>query len=322
MEIYENFFQITKDDDAYGFAAYACATQFEGDIFVEHDVDDIKLRIRVLKYVNGVTKVEGLDYEMVEGLDDSEDDRVIALVDGFDVTVPINQWEIVAGLLCRPNKKTKDDEYYNDEMDNSDPDESGINVARVRRAQLIAKKIIEGDADKQYANLWRYVAELKRVNLGNTVKINVKRPLSSIQPMFDSLYFCFDGCKKIFINGYKPFIGGCHLKTKYGGQLLIVMDRDPNYQYFPFIFGVVETETKESWRWFLQLLMEDVGQERRYSDVNGDVRPDAHQADNKVDVDNNVVASQTSSCVVDTRHIGLSLYSSAHSLRKIREEEE
>ena len=66
---------------------------------MEHDVDDIKLRIRVLKYVNGVTKVEGLDYEMVEGLDDSEDDRVTALVDGadkVDVTIPINQGEIVA----------------------------------------------------------------------------------------------------------------------------------------------------------------------------------------------------------------------------------
>lgn len=26
----------------------------------------------------------------------------------------------------------------------------------------------------------------------------------------------------------------------------------------PLAFGVVETESKESWRWFLQLLMEDI----------------------------------------------------------------
>ena len=84
LEIYENFFQITKDDDAYGFAAYACATQFDGDIFVEHDVDDIKLRVRVLKCVNGVIDIKIIHDKMVEGLDDSEDDRVIAPVDGFD----------------------------------------------------------------------------------------------------------------------------------------------------------------------------------------------------------------------------------------------
>jgi hypothetical protein len=46
--------------------------------------------------------------------------------------------------------------------------------------------------------------------------------------------------------------------------LLIVVGRDPNDQYFPLAFGVVENETKESWRWFIQLLMEDLGQENIY----------------------------------------------------------
>lgn len=41
-------------------------------------------------------------------------------------------------------------------------------------------------------------------------------------------------------------------------------------------------------------------------DVHGDMQPDASQADNKVDIDNNVAASQVSSCVVDTSKIGLS----------------
>jgi hypothetical protein len=59
-------------------------------------------------------------------------------------------------------------------------------------------------------------------------------------------------------------VDGCHLKIKYGGQLLIAVGRDPNDQYFPLAFGVVETETKESWRWFLQLLMEDLGEDKRY----------------------------------------------------------
>src|SRR3954471_20018392 len=117
----------------------------------------------------------------------------------------------------------------------------------------------------QYSAIRIYAGELKIFNGGNTVKINVERPLPTIQPRFGSFYFYFDGCKKGFTNGCRPFIGvdGCHLKTKYGGQLLIAVGRDPNDQYFPLAFGVVETETKESWRWFIQLLMEDIGQDKR-----------------------------------------------------------
>lgn len=124
----------------------------------------------------------------------------------------------------------------------------------------------KGDADKQYANLWRYVVELQRVNSWNTMKINVERPNPSIQPRFKSFYFCFDGCKRGFINGCRPFVrlDGCHLKTKYDGQLLIVVGRDLNDQDFLLSFGVVETKIKDSWRQFLQLLMEYVGQDNKY----------------------------------------------------------
>jgi hypothetical protein len=113
--------------------------------------------------------------------------------------------------------------------------------------------------------LWRYSEELRRVNEGNTCKINVNRIGSTIVPRFGSFYFSLDGIKKGFVTACRPFIGvdGCHLKTKYGGTLLIAVGRDPNDQYFPLAFGVCETETKESWRWFLTLLMEDIGQEKR-----------------------------------------------------------
>ena len=76
----------------------------------------------------------------------------------------------------------------------------------------------------------------------------------------------FYGCKKGFTKASRPFIGvyGCHLKKKYGGQLLVVVARDPNDQYYPLDFGVVETKTKIRWKWFLKLLMEDIGEEIKY----------------------------------------------------------
>ncbi|CAI8605785.1 unnamed protein product [Vicia faba] len=142
----------------------------------------------------------------------------------------------------------------------------GITKGKAWRAKAMAEEIIEGDAKEQYNMLWRYAAELRKHCAGNTVKLNTERPHPTLPLRFGRFYFCFDGCKKGFTKGCRPFIGvdGCHLKTQYGGQLLIVVARDPNDQYYPLAFGVVETKTKESWRWFMQFLMEDIGEERKY----------------------------------------------------------
>jgi len=92
--------------------------------------------------------------------------------------------------------------------------------------------------------------------------VNVERPNPTLQPRFRSFYFSFDGCKKGFKAACRPFVGvdGCHLKTKYGGHLLLAVGRDPNDQYFPLAFGVVKVESKESWKW----LMDDIGKDKRY----------------------------------------------------------
>jgi hypothetical protein len=142
----------------------------------------------------------------------------------------------------------------------------GITMSTAWKAKQYATEVIEGDSIRQYSLLRAYADELTRVSKGNTVVIGVERPMPTLPPRFGSFYFCFEGSKKGFIHGCRPFIGvdGCHLKTKYGGQLLIAVGRDPNDQYFPLAFGVVETETTESWRWFLQLLMDDIGKDNRF----------------------------------------------------------
>lgn len=71
----------------------------------------------------------------------------------------------------------------------------GITPGSAWKAKEIAKGIVEGDTARQYAMIWRYETELKRVCLGNTTKINVAIPNPSIQPRFIYFYFYFDGCK-------------------------------------------------------------------------------------------------------------------------------
>ncbi|XP_027922943.1 uncharacterized protein LOC114180850 [Vigna unguiculata] len=136
----------------------------------------------------------------------------------------------------------------------------GVTPWRAARAKEIAMDCMVGDGQRQYALLYDYVAELLRVKAG-TFKIKINQPTPTLQPRFGCFYMCLDGCKQGFLAGCRPFIGvdGCHLKTTYGGQLLVAVGRDPNDQYFPLAFAVVENECKETWRWFLSLLLEDIG---------------------------------------------------------------
>lgn len=84
------------------------------------------------------------------------------------------------------------------------------------------------------------------------MKIDIKTTLPTIQPGFEKLYFFFGGCKKDFNKGCKFFITVdiCHFKTKYDGQLLVDVSRDPNDQYYTLAFRVLETKIKESGKWF------------------------------------------------------------------------
>ncbi|XP_016200220.1 uncharacterized protein LOC107641235 [Arachis ipaensis] len=64
-----------------------------------------------------------------------------------------------------------------------------------------------------------------------------------------------------FKSGCRPLIhlDGYFLKTYYGGQLLIAVAQDANNQFYVVAYGVAKSETKESWKWFLTLLEEDLG---------------------------------------------------------------
>ncbi|WVZ18264.1 hypothetical protein V8G54_005586 [Vigna mungo] len=92
-----------------------------------------------------------------------------------------------------------------------------------------------------------YGHELLKTNPGSTVQIKV-----------DNING--EACKDSFVS-CRPIVGldGCFLKTKYGGELLTAVGRDGNEQMLPIAYAVVEVENKESWTWFLELLIEDLG---------------------------------------------------------------
>ena len=87
-----------------------------------------------------------------------------------------------------------------------------------------------------------------KVHTYNDGDLAVEHALATGQPYFERIYICLEGCKKGFLVRCKPIIGldACHLKTRTGGQLMCVVGRDPNDEYFPFTYVVVKAETKDS----------------------------------------------------------------------------
>ncbi|KAL5551196.1 hypothetical protein UlMin_001372 [Ulmus minor] len=77
---------------------------------------------------------------------------------------------------------------------------------------------------------------------------------------FQLIYICLGACKRGFLEACMPLIGldGCHTKGPFSGQLLSVVGVDANNCMYPIAYSIVEQENKETWSWFMGLLMEDL----------------------------------------------------------------
>ncbi|CAL9018458.1 unnamed protein product [Prunus brigantina] len=75
------------------------------------------------------------------------------------------------------------------------------------------------------------------------------------------LYVCLGACKKGFLARSRPIIGvdGCHLKGTFQGQLLVVVGIDANDNMYQLLILWLSWRPKNAWRWFLQLLIKDLG---------------------------------------------------------------
>ncbi|KAL7253850.1 hypothetical protein ACSBR1_008236 [Camellia fascicularis] len=148
---------------------------------------------------------------------------------------------------------------------------SMVDVSRpqlYRAKKKKAREVIEGDQKVQYAKVYDYCETVRLHNPNSVMQVVVDRPNEDmlrpnfeLPPVFQRLYVGFAARRTGFVGGCRPIIGldGCHLKGIYGGQLLYALGSNGNNNYFPISWTVVETESKDSWVWFLRQLMDDIG---------------------------------------------------------------
>ncbi|KAK4400824.1 hypothetical protein Sango_1188500 [Sesamum angolense] len=134
-----------------------------------------------------------------------------------------------------------------------------VSLFKVYRAKRFAVELMKGDIKQQYNRLYDYCATVCKHNPESSMILKVDRGLNP--PVLQRMYCCFGGLKKGFLDGCRPFIGldGCFLKGMHKGQLLSAIGRDGNDNIYPIAMAYVEIEKFDSWEWFINLLLRDIG---------------------------------------------------------------
>ena len=132
-----------------------------------------------------------------------------------------------------------------------------ISLDKDFRARQIALKMLKGRFAYQFEKARDYCEELRVSNPSTIAKINLHTPTLH----FKRMYVCLSTCRTKFLEECRPIIilDACHLKGFLKGQLLTAFGIDGNDKMYPIAFAVCEGETNESWSWFLELLLVDIG---------------------------------------------------------------
>ena len=112
-----------------------------------------------------------------------------------------------------------------------------------------------------YGKLRDYAEMIRLNDVRSRVILQTKMENENSQPKFRRMYIRYNAQKVGFLRGCRPIIGldGCHLKGRFGRQILAATVRDGNDNIFPVALAVVEQENKDSWVWFLQQFSDDIG---------------------------------------------------------------
>lgn len=99
-----------------------------------------------------------------------------------------------------------------------------------------------------------------KYNPGSSALVVVTN-IERLPPLFHRMYVCLQACKEGFVAGCRPILGvdGTHLRGPYPGICLTAVGKDGNNNLYPVAYAVVEAENKDSWAWFLELLVRDLG---------------------------------------------------------------
>ncbi|KAL5542415.1 hypothetical protein UlMin_010125 [Ulmus minor] len=130
-----------------------------------------------------------------------------------------------------------------------------ISYYKAWRGRKHAHTLIRGSPKQSFHILPSYFHMLEKLNPGTVTRIEVDG-----ESRFKYLFLAFG----VAIRGFRYMrkvvgIDGTFLKGQYWGVLLVATAQDGNGQCYPLAWGIVDSENKDAWTWFLTKLKEVIG---------------------------------------------------------------
>ncbi|KAL0358510.1 UNVERIFIED_CONTAM: hypothetical protein Sangu_0700400 [Sesamum angustifolium] len=130
-----------------------------------------------------------------------------------------------------------------------------ISYHKAWHALKAAREEVYAAWESSVRKLPKYMAALQKWNPGTVIEwlhLDTDRPR---RKMLNYVFWAFRPC----IEGFRYCrnlisIDGTHLYTKYKHKLLIAVTLDANQQVLPLAFALVDEESLESWRWFMDII--------------------------------------------------------------------
>ena len=123
-----------------------------------------------------------------------------------------------------------------------------INKSAVKKALVDVKKSLTTD-NRAFGMVSSFLDALAKTKEGTTTS------LTSKEGVFQRAFLAPGMCARAFEHTTKIVgLDACHIKTRYGGVLLVMTVLDGNGQIFPVAVGIAESENTTTWSWFLGLV--------------------------------------------------------------------
>ncbi|GKC72427.1 hypothetical protein Tco_1118310 [Tanacetum coccineum] len=160
---------------------------------------------------------------------------------------------------CKGNVLSEKNNVSEGNLSHVDVGKQTGNSVSQDKNKMKGKSVNLVDEDKRECH-WKDA--LKKANPNITVKIDVYRahnPHENVR-RFKRIYVCLGALKDGFRASRRQLLGldEAFIKGNYPGQMLTTVSVDANNGIYLVAYGIVKSESKESWTWFLSCLADDL----------------------------------------------------------------